>query len=47
MVSKVDQNSDGLVTFEEFVEIFGNVPNATLEGGGKSLGAQCRDRYWD
>ena len=32
MVAKVDQNSDGLVTFGEFVEIFGNVPNATLEG---------------
>ena len=32
MIAKVDQNHDGLITFDEFVEIFGNVPNATLEG---------------
>jgi solute carrier family 25 (mitochondrial phosphate transporter), member 23/24/25/41 len=32
MIAKVDQNSDGLISFDEFVKIFGNVPNATLEG---------------
>jgi solute carrier family 25 phosphate transporter 23/24/25/41 len=31
MVKKVDLDSDGKITFEEFREIFGGIPNATLE----------------
>ena len=31
MVKRVDLNSDGYVSLEEFSEIFSGIPNATLE----------------